>query len=162
MANLKKKNIYRPIVSAHSIVFGGLSKRDGELLLMASIRTQLPMTFDNGKRLTELNGTCPTCKRLLNIFRGKITKVSPEMFSLEAIGVCLACRECSQITFRFYDDDSMATPVPGRGWVRFKRKPKLGLLIFVVLFFRLIKVHIHSFVMKRINRVLHALDKALD
>jgi hypothetical protein len=93
-----------------------LTARDVELLKMSAIAEQMPLQFDNGFRWTTLSCNCFRCGQAIEDERvkGMLTKHTPHMAVLEAIGNCPTCELYTRFLYRIYDDKRIMGPQNGK------------------------------------------------
>lgn len=94
-----------------------ITSRDLQLLEMATIASQMPLTFDNGSIWEVFKGECNGCGQSLpdRCLRGRVIPQTPQIFSIEASGVCHECRLLTRFIYRLHDDMSITGP-RADGW----------------------------------------------
>lgn len=109
-----------------------ITPRERELLDMASIASQLPVEFATGACWLAFTADCKLCDRPIppELLRGVVSRPMPSVATLEAVGVCPACRVATPFVYRMHDDgrftglrdnswQTWRPPLPL--WARFKR-----------------------------------------
>lgn len=83
-----------------------ITPRERELLGMASIASQLPVEFATGACWLAFTADCKLCDRPIppELLRGVVSRPMPSVATLEAVGVCPACRVATPFLYRMHDD----------------------------------------------------------
>lgn len=91
--------------------------RDRQLLEMPALTDKLPLRFDNGFTIDGFGGICSECEGMIPLEStfGSITRPTPRMVVIEAIGVCRCCRRGTPFLLRMKDDGQYTTLI-GDQW----------------------------------------------
>ncbi|WP_137887603.1 hypothetical protein [Pseudomonas sp. 2FE] len=103
--------------------------RDRELWSMATIDSQLPVSFENGQRWSEFKGLCRSCNKYLPVqnVRGVVLRQARTSYTVEAVGHCPSCNTLTRFLVRLHDDARVTGPMDGewrtwhpenRSWLR--------------------------------------------
>ena len=88
-----------------------------ELWKAPTISSQLPITFDTGFTLTEIQGRCAECNKHIadERFSGKVQRPSSHVAEFFAVGHCEECKLLTPFRYRVYDDKRFIT-LSNDGW----------------------------------------------
>lgn len=99
-------------------------ERARELLKMASLADQLPLTFENGSRVAHLGTDCLACGQALSSaeIHGEMRCLLRHVIQVEAVGYCRACNLLTPLACRI--DDQLTIIMQKNGhWARFEPRP---------------------------------------
>lgn len=109
-----------------------LDDRHKVLLKGSTIKSQLPITFDNGNKWTHFEGSCVCCNLVIEddqIF-GELIPFNEKLVTVEAVGVCKPCNLVTPFLVRLHSDMTISAPINGI-WERRKEE-----VTFIERFFR--------------------------
>lgn len=103
-----------------------LTARDCELMDMPTIASQMPIQFANGAAWEAFDGECATCKQFLpaGMVVGMVSRPTPTVAVVEAIGVCGVCQKATRYFYRLHDDMRLSGLRDGR-WKEWRPKKSL-------------------------------------
>lgn len=75
---------------------------------------------------TEIQGHCAFCNQLIqpDYFRGKVTRVLPEVVEVRAVGICTDCQKASLFHYRLESDATFSGKNQDGKWARWSMKPE--------------------------------------
>lgn len=88
-----------------------------ELWNAPTIASQLPITFDTGFTLAEMQGRCAECNNSIpdERFSGKVQRPTSHVAEVFAVGHCKECKLITPFRYRVYDDKRFTT-LSKEGW----------------------------------------------
>lgn len=101
-----------------------LTVRHRELLAMPSIRSQLPVVYENGNQWDRIKFECVNCNKTLpaDQVHGTLGKPFPTVAVLEAVGICVPCNVLTAFDWRLHNDKRVSGKRDG-GWVTWSVRP---------------------------------------
>ncbi len=112
----------------HSIKTVQPGERDQELLKMASIQSQFPVTFKKGMTYTNFEVCCAECGESIKEedTHGEVVPIQDNMTQVEARAYCKKCNLITPASFRLYSDGRFMGIRNGK-WVTYQMRKSMPL-----------------------------------
>ena len=101
-----------------------LSASDLDLMAQASIASQMPVRFRSGTCWESLDGQCKGCGKDIEprYFTGRVNRLVESVATVDAVGVCHACRLVTRFHYRLHED-MRVSGLTSDGWAAWQAKP---------------------------------------